>query len=163
MWPSPWPWCRPWLWPASVWGRGDFTFFSQAFLLFSTNLVGIILAAALTFRMLGYSAAVRGRLGIGVVAVFMVLISIPLYLSFQRITEKRAIEGSWKKERFLVNGKYLIVQKARFSRRGDKEVIVMDILARDVLTRADLTRFKQEIQRNFTRKLAIRAKITYIP
>ncbi len=144
-------------------GQWDFAFFSQSFLLFCTNLVGIILAAALTFRMLGYSAAVRGKLGIGVVAVFMVLISIPLYLSFQRIAEKRAIEGSWQQERFLVNGKYLIIQKVRLSHHGDKDVLVLDILARDMLTRADLTKLKQKIQNNFTRKMVIRAKITYIP
>jgi len=144
-------------------GRWDFYFFGQAFLLFATNLVGIILASAFTFRMLGYAPAVRGKRSIAVVAVFLALISIPLYLSYDRIVEKRVIERGWKNERFLVNGKYLIVQKARFSRRGDKEVIFMDILARDQLTRADLTVFKQKIQRNFTRKLIIRAKVIYIP
>ena len=41
-------------------GRGDPYFFGQAFLLFSTNLVGIIVFAALTFRVLGYSAAIKG-------------------------------------------------------------------------------------------------------
>ena len=39
-------------------GRGDPYFFGQAFLLFSTNLVGIIVFAALTYRVLGYSAAI---------------------------------------------------------------------------------------------------------
>ncbi|MBT3254934.1 MAG: DUF389 domain-containing protein [Deltaproteobacteria bacterium] len=144
-------------------GRWDLNFFNQAFLLFSTNLVGIILASAFTFRMLGYSAAVRGKRGIGVVALFLALISIPLYLSYDRIVEKRVVESGWKNERFLVNGKYLIIQKARLSRRGDKEVIFVDILARDQLTRADLTQFKQKIQSNFTRKLIIRAKVIYIP
>lgn len=144
-------------------GYWDFHFFFQAFLLFSTNLVGIILASAFTFRLLGYSAAVRGKLGIGVVVLFLTLISIPLYLSFDRIIEKRAVERSWQKERFLVNGKYLIIQRARLSRRGDKEVIVMDILARELLTRSDLTKFKQKIQRNFTRKLVLRVRTIYIP
>jgi len=144
-------------------GHWNFYFFGQAFLLFATNLVGIILSSAFTFRALGYSAAVRGKRGIAVVAVFLALISIPLYLSYDRIIEKRVVEMGWKNERFLVNGKYLIIQKARLSRRGDKEVIVMDILARDQLTRADLTEFKRKIQRNFTRKLVIRARTIYIP
>ena len=144
-------------------GYWDFHFFFQAFLLFSTNLVGIILASAFTFRLLGYSAAVRGKLGIGVVVLFLTLISIPLYLSFDRIIETRAVERSWQKERFLVNGKYLIIQRARLSRQGDKEVIVMDILARELLTRADLTKFKQKIQRNFSRKLVLRVRTIYIP
>ncbi|MCK5070841.1 MAG: TIGR00341 family protein, partial [Desulfocapsa sp.] len=39
-------------------GMGDLSFFGQAFLLFSTNLVGITLAATFTFRLLGYSPVV---------------------------------------------------------------------------------------------------------
>ncbi len=144
-------------------GRGDLAFFFQAFLLFSTNLVGIVLASALTFRMLGYSAVVRGKMGIGVVAAFMVLISIPLYFSFQRIVENNAIEGRWQKERFLVNGKYLIIQGVQLNRSSDREILVMDILARDMLTRADLTAFKEKVQSNFNRKVVIRARIVYIP
>ena len=42
-------------------GRMDFYFFYQAFLLFSTNLVGIIISATFTFRILGYSAVVRSK------------------------------------------------------------------------------------------------------
>ena len=143
-------------------GQWDFYFFAQAFLLFATNLIGITLASAFTFRLLGYSSAVRGKRSIGVVALFLALITIPLYLSFDRIAEKRIVEIKWKQERFLVNGKYLIIKKARLSRRGNKEIILMDILAREPLTRADLTQFKQKIQRNFTRKLVIRARTIYI-
>ena len=144
-------------------GRGDLHFFSQAFLLFSTNLVGIILASAFTFRVLGYSPVIRGKRGIATVALFLALIAVPLSLSYDRIVQKRIIEKSWKKERFLVNGKYLIIQRARLSRRGGKELIFMDILARDALTRDDLMKFKQKIQTNFNRKLVLRVRTTYIP
>jgi len=144
-------------------GKWDFHLFSQAFLLFATNLVGILLSSVITFRILGYSAAVRGKLGIGVVVLFLGLITIPLYLSYEQIIEKRTVERSWIKERFLVNGKYLIIQKARLSWRGEKKVIEMDILARELLTRADLNQFKRKIQHHFNRKLIIRARTIYIP
>jgi hypothetical protein len=39
----------------------------------------------------------------------------------------------------------------------------MDILAREPLTREDLTAFKKKIQANFNKKLIIRVNMTYIP
>jgi uncharacterized hydrophobic protein (TIGR00271 family) len=144
-------------------GRMDFYFFYQAFLLFSTNLVGIIISATFTFRILGYSAAVRRKASLVVVFIFLVLISIPLYLSYSRIVEDRVFEQSWRKERFLVNEKYLIIIKASIIWRGDKRIILMDILAREPLTRKDLNAFKKKIQANFSKKLIIRLKTFYIP
>ena len=144
-------------------GRLDFHFFYQAFLLFATNLVGIIVSATFTFRVLGYSAVVRSKRSLGVVFIFLALIAIPLYLSYQRIVEDRILERSWQDERFLVNEKYLIIRKASLSWRGDKQVIIMDVLARDLLTREDLNAFKDKIQANFDKKLIIRVNTIYIP
>ena len=144
-------------------GRLDFHFFYQAYLLFSTNLVGIIIAAIFTFRVLGYSAAVRSRRSLGVVFIFLVLISIPLYLSYSRIVEDRNFEQSLRKERFLVNEKYLIIIKASIIWRGNNRIILMDVLAREPLTREDLNAFKKKIQTNFHKKLIIRLKTFYIP
>ena len=144
-------------------GRLDPYFFSQAFLLFLTNLVGILLAAGLTFRVLGYSAAVHGRRSLRIVTFALVLIAIPLYLSYQRIVEATVLEKGWRQERFFVNGKYLIVQTAKLTRYRDKNVMTMDILARDVIARDDLTLLKKKIQTHFDKKLIVRAKIIYIP
>ena len=144
-------------------GRLDLEFFSQAFLLFSTNLVGILLAASFTFRVLGYSPAVRGKVGMRLVLMLMFLIAIPLYLSYDDIVNKIVMEKSWKHERFLVNGKYIIVQKAQINPHEKKEIMTMDILAREQLTREDLTSLRKKIENNFSRKLIIRAKIIYIP
>jgi uncharacterized hydrophobic protein (TIGR00271 family) len=144
-------------------GRLDFHFFYQAFLLFSTNLVGILIAATFTFRALGFSAAVKSKGSLAVAFIFLILISIPLYFSYSRIVEDRVLEKSWRYERFLVNEKYLIIRKAAINHRGDKEVIIMDISAREPLTREDLTAFKKKIQTNFNKKLILRVNMTYIP
>ena len=144
-------------------GRMDFYMFYQAFLLFSTNLVGIIISATLTFRILGYAAAVRRKASLVVVFIFLTLISMPLYLSFSRIVEDRIFEQSWRKERFLVNEKYLIIIKASIFWRGDNRIILMDILAREPLTREDLNAFKKKIQANFSKKLIIRLNTFHIP
>ena len=144
-------------------GRWDFHFFYQAYLLFSTNLVGIIIAATFTFRVLGYSAVVRSKRSLAVVFIFLILISIPLYLSYSRIVDDRVFEKSWQNERFLVNEKYLIIRNASLFRRGDKRIILMDVLAREPLNREDLNAFKKKIQANFSKKLIIRINTFYIP
>lgn len=144
-------------------GRLDFHFFSEAFLLFATNLVGILIAAIITFRILGYSPAVKAKRHFGMVFVLLLLIAIPLYMSYDHIVKKVVIEKSWEHERFLVNGKYIIVQKAQMAPHQGKTVIVMTILARELLTRDDLTRLKEKIEINFPKETIIRVNTIYIP
>lgn len=144
-------------------GRLDFFFAWQAFLLFSTNLIGITLAAAYTFRVIGFSAAVRNKRGVALIAITMALIAIPLFLSYKQIISKAKLEKSWQTERFLVNGKYLIVREANLTNLKNKKVLYVNLLARDQLSRQDLAQFKRKIQRNFDKKLIVRANITYIP
>ena len=144
-------------------GRLDLNFFAQAFLLFSTNLVGILLAATFTFRILGYSPAVHGKTSMRVVILAMVLIAVPLYLSYDDIVDKLVMEKYLQNERFLINGKYIIVQKANLVSREDKDVMTMDILAREQLSREDLTDLKKKIETNISKKLIIRSRIIYIP
>lgn len=143
-------------------GRLDFYFFAHAFLLFLTNLVGITLAATFTFRVLGYSAAVRRKWSVNLVVLALALIAVPLYYSYERIVQTLVMERSWKQERFLVNGKYLIVLEADLRHLRDREVMFVKILAREPLTRDDLTKFKDKVQRYFNKKLVVRANIVYI-
>lgn len=144
-------------------GRFDLEFFGLAFLLFSTNLIGIILAATFTFRVLGYSPVVRDKRGVMTITAFLLLICIPLSLSFYRITERTHLEESWKVERFLVNGKYLIVQEANLQEFKDNDLLFVELHARELLTRYDLSEFRRKVKQNFGRDLIIRVNITYIP
>jgi uncharacterized hydrophobic protein (TIGR00271 family) len=144
-------------------GRFDLAFFSQSFLLFSTNFIGIILAATFTFRVLGFSPVVRDKRSVVIVSLFFILICVPLTMAFHRIIEDARFEQSWEHERFLVNGKYLIVEDAELQSFGENDVLLVEILAREQLNRADLNEFKRKVKRNFADDLVIRAKIVYIP
>jgi len=143
-------------------GRGDIHFFSQAFLLFMTNLVGIVLAALLTFRVLGFSPAVKARRSVFIVLLMMILITVPLYFSYNKILKNYQVEKNWQIERFLVNGKYIIIRNIRMSKYENHQIIFMDILARESLSRNDLNLLKQKIKTNFPGNLVIRARIEYI-
>nr|WP_319396768.1 DUF389 domain-containing protein [uncultured Desulfobacter sp.] len=143
-------------------GRMDFDFFSDAFLLFSTNLIGIILAAVLTFRVLGYSSAIRAKKTFLFVILILVFISIPLSLSFYRIVDTRIYERNWQVERFLINDKYLVVRKAKIEYRGNKKILNVNVLAREPLTRKDLSLFKKKVQTHFHKTMIIRVNVIYI-
>src|SRR5690606_30372032 len=88
--------------PLSVAGIGigwwDWDVFSGAFLLYLTNLAGIIMFAGITFLLLGFAPFRRARLGLVHTLVIIILVMIPLSLSFDRITEEaritRQLEGT---------------------------------------------------------------------
>ena len=92
----------------------------------------------------------------------LALISVPLYLSTEKIVDNVRAESAWKKERFLVNGKYLIIKQTKRYKQGDTDVIEMVIVARDNLSRQDLDMLKDKIRSSTDRKLLLRANITYI-
>ncbi|BHH84404.1 TIGR00341 family protein [Desulforhopalus sp. 52FAK] len=143
-------------------GRFDFYIFSEAFLLFSTNLIGIVVAAALTFRLLGYSSAVHNKRGISIVIFFLLAICVPLFVSFEGIVERSSFESSWEKDRFLVNGKYLIVHKTKMNKIQNSKILDIQIHAREQLNRSDLNEFRRKIKRNFGDDIVIRAQVSYI-
>lgn len=83
--------------PLAVAGIGigwfDWTVFWGAFLLFLTNLAGIVLAAALTFMVLGFSPFKLARRGLVISLIVVVLVSIPLASSFTRLVDAHSIIG----------------------------------------------------------------------
>ena len=84
-------------------------------------------------------------------------------MAFDQMIEKANFEKTWRHERFLVNEKYLIVEGAVLNKFKGVNVLVVDILAREPLTRNDLNLFKKKVQQGFSEDLLIRAKLTYIP
>ena len=71
-------------------GWGNWHMFSMAFLLFVTNLVGIVLSAAFTFVLLGFSPLAIAKKGILIWMIIVSVVAIPLYGSF--VTMKEDIE-----------------------------------------------------------------------
>ena len=71
--------------------------FIGAFLLFLTNLVGILFAATITFSLLGFSPLTRARRGLLISLVFVAVVSVPLTFSFTQLVDSqrmaRKIEG----------------------------------------------------------------------
>jgi len=81
--------------PLAVSGIGigwlDWHTFSAAFLLFTTNLVGIVLAATLTFLVMGFSPFHLAKKGLVIALGFVVVVSVPLFLSFAKLVNQQQI------------------------------------------------------------------------
>ncbi|MBD3777207.1 MAG: DUF389 domain-containing protein, partial [Thiotrichales bacterium] len=79
--------------PLAVSGIGigwwDWQVFSGAFLLFATNLVGIVLAAAATFLVMGFSPFKLAQRGLLLSLAFVAAVSVPLVLSFDSMVKEQ--------------------------------------------------------------------------
>jgi len=83
--------------PLAVAGIGlgwlDLTVFWGAFLLFLTNLVGIVLAAVITFMFLGYSPFHRAKRGLAFTLSLAAILCIPLAIGFgHMVAEHRIVQ-----------------------------------------------------------------------
>ena len=145
--------------PLAVAGIG----LGKAFLLFSTNLIGITLAATVTFRLLGYSPVVRDKWGLALMTMLMFLITIPLYYAYEELVNSTVLEQNWQHERFLINDKYLIVQQAELVHQRDEKLLFVRVLVREPLTRSDLNQLRTKIHVNSAEELNIRVQVLYIP
>ena len=143
-------------------GRGEWVIFVQAFLLFCTNFVGITLSATLTFYVLGYSSVFKSKRSFLAITVVMLAISFPLYHSYKQIMQSHNIAKALSKERFLVNGKYIIVRDTVVSNEGNVLRLNLKLVSRTTLERGDLNALKNKMQRRFGKKLDIHAQIDYI-
>lgn len=84
--------------PLTVAGIGigwwDWHVFSGAFLLYLTNLAGIILFAGLTFLILGFAPFKRAKMGLVYTFIIVLLVAVPLSLSFNRIMKEAKITST---------------------------------------------------------------------
>ena len=89
--------------PLAVTGLGlswwESSIFLGAFLLFITNLAGIILASAMTFFALGFSPFKRAKQGLTISSLIVLMICIPLFSNFSTM-----VMGTNIKDRLVFDG-----------------------------------------------------------
>lgn len=131
--------------PLAVAGIGigwwDWEVFSGAFLLYLTNLAGIIMFAGLTFLILGFAPFRRARMGLVYTFLIIILVMVPLSLSFDRIMQEanitRTLEGS------TYDGVILRDVKVRF---GNPMVVSLKLVGNEVMESDKIKRIKEQIQ-----------------
>jgi uncharacterized hydrophobic protein (TIGR00271 family) len=143
-------------------GNLDLNIFSQAFLLFLTNLTGIVLAATLTFRVLGFSPILKAKRGFLLISLSLIAIAVPLYLAYDRIVESYVFEQRIVKDRFILNGKYVVIRRAELGHYKERTLLRMDLLAGEPLNRDDLSVLKKKMQLYFEKDIVVQTTIRYV-
>jgi uncharacterized hydrophobic protein (TIGR00271 family) len=138
-------------------GWGEWPVFWGAFLLFLTNLVGIVLAAAFTFLLLGYSPFGRAKRGLVLSMILAGIVSVPLAMGFFRMVDEHRIvltlEG-WESEGVqLRDVKIRSVKPLYLSAR---------LLAGQPVDSARIDRVKQDIEALLRREITLEATVAVV-
>jgi uncharacterized hydrophobic protein (TIGR00271 family) len=132
--------------PLAVAGIGigwwDWEVFSGAFLLYLTNLAGIIMFAGITFLVLGFAPFKRARIGLIYTLIVIGLVMVPLSLSFNRI--KKAANITQKLEGSTVNDVVVRDVKVRFS---DTLRVSLTLVNSETLQSSEIRKIKDKIEK----------------
>jgi len=147
--------------PLAVSGIGigwlDWHVFSAAFLLFFTNLVGIVLASTLTFLLLGFSPFHLAKKGLVVAFGFVLIVSVPLSLSFAKLVEKQqmisALEG------LTVN--QIELRDVQIKQQSPLYISVT-LLSNQNIGMLQRDKIKQAIEARLDRDVKLESKVAYL-
>ena len=113
-------------------GWGEWSMFSSALLLFITNLVGIVLAASLTFLMLGFSPLSVARKGLFYAMTLVAIVAVPLYISFKQMKHDIDIQKQLSTFETTIGAKNIHLRNIEIKGKEVRcEVIASDILSSD--------------------------------
>ncbi|MGC9350601.1 MAG: DUF389 domain-containing protein [Sulfurovum sp.] len=127
-------------------GWGEWHMFAMAFLLFVTNLVGIVLAAALMFMFLGYSPLHIARKGVTVWLVIVVAVAIPLYGAFGTMREDIRIQSRLSNTEFLIEKEEIKLSGVEIYHRQGLDEVHCEVITSGRLTKAGKKALKGEIE-----------------
>jgi uncharacterized hydrophobic protein (TIGR00271 family) len=126
-----------------------------AFLLFVTNLVGIALAASLTFLVLGYAPIVRARRGLVISLLMLLLVSIPLSLSFQRMHHGYQLERALVAEPYVVGDERYRLDAVNVRAHRSPLVIRAELVGEQPVTADTLAAVREEVERRLGRPVTL--------
>ncbi len=135
------------------WGDPDIVYGS--FLLFITNLVGITLAASLTFIVLGYAPLHRAKKGIIYTSVILSVITIPLIISFYKVIQQNNILSVLNSKDFVINNKRVQMDVVDVDISKKLPNITVITRSEEVLGKNDYQSLKKEIEKELSRKVVL--------
>ena len=146
--------------PLSVAGIGigwwDMEIVYGSLLLFMTNLAGMTLAAALTFLILGFSPVKRATKGIVWTSLFLVAVTIPLFISFFQVIEQDKIFKQLKNaERLVFDGKTITIRTISVDLSREVPVIYIKARSNSALQEEELQKIKLHINTVLERPVVV--------
>ncbi len=141
------------------WLRWDV--FYSAFLLFITNFVGIVFAAAITFLMLGFSPIKTAKKGLSYAIAASFLISIPLYFSFMSMVEDANIIKRLEHTSLTINNKEVRIENITLHHGEEFTVIKCDLVVSETFGPQDIAKVKEIASKAVEMPVEIQAVVRY--
>ena len=129
----------------------DWHIFSGAFLLYLTNLAGIILFAGFTFWFLGFTPFKRAGKGLLYTLFIVLLLCVPLSFSFNHITEEARITQVL--EGYELDNYIFREVEVRY---GDPMAVEFKLVSPEAITNEEMERIKDEIQKIVGKNVTVR-------
>ena len=137
-------------------GLGNIDVIYGSFLLFVTNLVGITLSAALTFIVLGFAPIKRAKKGILYTSILMVIIAIPLFLSFMDVVHKYDYFNKLNSFKSVaLNGHDIELHIKKVQNKNDEIIVNLDVISSKPLILDDYNIIKEKLQKVVDKKLVL--------
>ncbi len=131
-------------------GRGELYVFEGALLLFVTNLVGIMLAATLTFQFLGFSSTVKRKKSLTLIVLTLIVLSYPLYRTYNDSLQRYYLTRALENEQLTINNKKVLIDKVVIDYQNKQRIINITLAVKQTLKAEDLYWLKQEITQRFS-------------
>ncbi len=151
--------------PIAVAGIGlgwtDWNMFITAFLLFITNLVGIVLSAALTFAFLGFSPLHLARRGIMIWMIIVAVVAVPLYSSFEKMKADIGIQKTLSNVEFNVGTHEVKLIHIELLHRANMDEIRCEVIASGILSKEEKLRLKEAILKSINKKAEVIVTFRY--
>lgn len=142
-------------------GWADLNMFSTAFLLFITNLVGIVFAAAFTFVLLGFSPLHIAKKGIIVWMAIVAVVAVPLYSSFSKMKEDIAIQKTLSNVEFNVGTHDVKLMQIELVHRAKIDEIRCEVISTGILSKEEKVRLKVAILKSINKEAEVIVTFRY--
>lgn len=142
-------------------GWGDWHMFMMAFLLFITNLVGIVLAAASTFIVLGFSPLSVAKKGITTWLLIVSLVAIPLYSAFIQMQEDIKIQRLLANLSFRLQQHEVTLTHVRLLHKPKNDEIRCEVIATGILSKKEKKTLKDAILKSIDKEAEVIVTFRY--
>jgi uncharacterized hydrophobic protein (TIGR00271 family) len=139
-------------------GWGDWSVAKGAFLLFTTNLVGIAMAASLTFLVMGFAPFKLARKGLAITGVLVAVIIGPLYVAFVDLVEQGRMMRQIPSGEVLLVDRLVGLRVVRV-RNGEPPLVRVELSSSQRLDESHVDALKQLISSRTGRSIVLEAQL----
>ncbi len=142
-------------------GWGNWDMFMMASLLFITNLVGIVLASALTFVVLGFSPLHVARKGIFTWLMIVFVVAIPLYSAFIQMEEDIQTQRILSNLAFNVGEHEVKLTHVRLIHGAKNDEIRCEVISSGILSTKEKKVLKEAILKSLDKEAEVIVTFKY--